>query len=295
MGKLIVYNVRMAEIVKYNNDMNDVVFADFTDTELKIFFAICSQIRDKQNNEVVFTFDQLKSLTDEKRHYSTTEYAQLMESIYHKMLHLSFKYDDGHDKAGEFLIFQSYERSLAQETITVRVADRYVYFFNELTSRFTRFELNEFVNLPGKYSKLLFRLLKQYKSTGVAIYDFSKLRLLLDVPENYQNKAVTQRVIDPSVEKLRKLYAFRNLTYSYTYNKRAISGIKFEWDKEVVDKLTDKTGENLAASKNKSRYVQSVPEYMTGNVNNEELTDKENEEMKQQIFEMLDKMKAKRV
>ena len=69
MGKLFVYNVHMAEIVKYNNDMNDVVFADFTDTELKIFFAICSQIRDKQNNEVIFTFDQLKSLTDEKRHY----------------------------------------------------------------------------------------------------------------------------------------------------------------------------------------------------------------------------------
>ncbi len=41
------------------------------------------------------------------------------------------------------------------------------YLLNFLHANFTSFELLEFQNISGKYAKTLYRLLKQWKSTGV--------------------------------------------------------------------------------------------------------------------------------
>ena len=225
----------MNEVVKYNNDLNDVVFKGFNDTELKLFFAICSKMKDKGSNEVTFTFDQLKGLTEEKRHLTAMEYAQMIQEMYHKLIHLSYIYDDGKDIAGEFNLFRGYERSVAQQTFTISVSERYVYLFNQLTSNFTRFELQEFVDLRGKYTKLLYRLLKQWRTVGHYSVLVKDLRELLDVPDTYETKLVTNRVLNPSVNKLRKLYTFRNLTYEYSYSGKAAIRVKFDWDPEVVE------------------------------------------------------------
>ncbi len=224
----------MNEIVKYHNDLNALAFKGFSDVELKIFFAICSRLRDKGTQDVVFTFDQLKELTDEKKHYTVQEYADLMQEMYHKLIHLSFVYNDGKDIAGEFNIFQGYERSISQQTFTVSVSEKYLHFFNELTREFTRFELQEFVQLNGKYTKLLYRLLKQYRVVGHYSIEIAKLRELMDCPETYETKSMTNRVIEPAVNKLRKVYVFRNLTFKYSYRGRKAIRVIFDWDPEKI-------------------------------------------------------------
>ena len=222
------------EVVIYNNDLNTIVFRNFTDIELRLFFAVCSKLRDKGSQEVTFTFDQLKELTKEKRHFTAKEYSDVMQSMYHKLIHLSYMYDDGHDIAGEFHIFEGYERSLQQQTFTISVSERYLYLFNELTANFTRFELQDMMSLQGKYAKHLFRLLKQWRTVGHFSILIKDLRVLLDVPETYETKSITDRVLNPSVNKLRKLHSFRNLTYHYSYSgKTAIRAI-FEWDPEKI-------------------------------------------------------------
>lgn len=224
----------MNEVVRYNNDLNTVVFKGFTDTELKLFFAICSKMKDKGSNEVTFSFDQLKDLTDEKKHFTAKEYAELIQGMYHKLIHLSYVYDDGKDIAGEFNLFQGYERSISQEIFTISVSEKYIYLFNQLTSNFTRFELQEFVDLRGKYTKLLYRQLKQWRTAGHYSVLVKDLRELLDVPDTYETKAITNRVLNPAVNKLRKLYSFRNLTYEYSYSGKTAVRVKFDWDPEVI-------------------------------------------------------------
>ena len=68
------------EIVKYNNDLNTVVLKGFTDTELKLFFAVCSKMKDQGTDEVTFTFDQLKNLIGIKKHVSKEQFAQTVQS-----------------------------------------------------------------------------------------------------------------------------------------------------------------------------------------------------------------------
>ncbi len=227
----------MHEVVKYNNRLNDVVFKGFTDTELKLFFAICSQMKERGSEEVTFTFSQLKELTGEKRHLTEQEYSEAVQSMYHKLVHLSYIYNDGEDIAGEFNLFQGYERSLKEQTFTISVSPKYIFFFNSLTSEFTRFELEEFVTLNGKYAKLLYKHLRQWRSTGTYVVLMSDLKELLDVPENYETKFITSRIIQPSVDRLAKLPSFKNLQYKYIYNARKVHKVVFTWQKESSNML----------------------------------------------------------
>ena len=236
----------MNEIVKYNNDLNRVVFKDFTDTELKIMFSIFSKMKNKELDSVSFTFDQLRNLTEEKKHYSAKEYAEMIDGMYSKIIKLSYRYNDGQDKAGEFNLFEGYERSISEETFTISVTPKFRYFFNALATEFTRFELTEFINLKGKYTKLLYRQLKQWRSVGHCSMLMKEIRELLDVPENYENKSIINRVIKPSVEKLRELDAFSTLEYEYSKKGNTIIRIKFNWVPENIPKKEKNETDELA-------------------------------------------------
>lgn len=60
----------------------------------------------------------------------------------------------------------------------VSVNKRFDFFLNELTSNFTRFELEEFTNLESKYSKAMYRLLKQWRTVGKKEWSIEDFRYL---------------------------------------------------------------------------------------------------------------------
>lgn len=225
----------MNEVVKYNNKLNTIVFKSFTDTELKVIFAIFSRVRGKGTEPVVFTFDQLKTLTEEKRHYTAKEYAEAMDEMYSKLIRLCYRYNDGHDVAGEFNLFTGYERSISEQTFTISITPQFQYLFNSLEREFTRFELKEFVNLRGKYTKLLYRQLKQWRTVGHYSVTMKELRELLDVPEGYETRDVTKRVINPSVNKLiNGIKEFVGLRYKYSYKGKQVVRVIFDWTPETI-------------------------------------------------------------
>ena len=51
----------MNEIVKYNNQMNDVNFKDFTPIELDLLMTICSKMKEQGLTIIEFSFEQLKN------------------------------------------------------------------------------------------------------------------------------------------------------------------------------------------------------------------------------------------
>ena len=229
-------NIVMAknEIVKYNNKLNMLAFRGFTEEELKLFFAILSQLRDKGIDSVTLTFDALRELTDSKQHLTLKETSDLLSTMYSKMLNLRFLYDDGEDLAGEFALFHGYERSLKEQTFTIAMSPRFQEMVNDLNKEFTRFELHEFNRLNGKYTKHLYRLLKQFRRLGSRIFTIEDIRQMTDTPEKYSNAEFTRRILDPSVAKLRELASFRDLTYQYQYRKRTITHVKFTWTREMT-------------------------------------------------------------
>lgn len=236
-GKIRYVNIAgmAGEIVKYNNKLNTLTFHNFTESEMKIFFALIAKMKNHGTESVMFTFSELKQLTHEKKNYTKIEYAKLIESMYSKLISLRYKYDDGEDMAGEFNLFTGYNRSLKEEYFELSVTPQFQSLLNDLAREFTRFELEEFIKLRGKYTKQIYRLLKQWRTVGHYSVLIKEFRELVDIPEKYNTGEMTRRVIDPAIEKLHEIYAFRNLKYEYSYAGHKPIRVIFSWNPELVD------------------------------------------------------------
>ncbi|WP_234446200.1 replication initiation protein, partial [Campylobacter fetus] len=86
------------------------------------------------------------------------------------------------------------------------------------------FELKEFIGLNSKYAKTLYRLLKQFRSSGKCIIyskKWDEFREIMDIPQSYQISDIDKRILKPSIKELsaeRDLFnnkkpIFENLTY----------------------------------------------------------------------------------
>ncbi|EKJ5634810.1 replication initiation protein [Campylobacter coli] len=120
----------------------------------------------------------------------------------------------------EFAVYV-YKSSKELESIEMQVNPRFEYILNQLTANFTAFELSEFIALSGKYTKTLYRLLKQYRSTGKAYFEWEEFCRVMDIPKNYRQIDIDQRILKPAIKELskeRNLFdqirvPFKNLAY----------------------------------------------------------------------------------
>lgn len=239
MRKRQMEEKNMNEVVVYSNDLNAIILKGFTETELKLFFAICSKLKDQGTSEVRFSFEYLRELTHDRRHTSHKEYAEVIRSMYHKLIGLKFVYSN-EKVEGECNLFQGYEKNLTDNSFTISVTQKFQYLFNALSSNFTIWNLDEFVELPGIYTKQIYRLLKQWRRVGHVTYKWNDFRVLLDVPESYKTVDVTRRVIKSSLDHLHELPEFADLTYNYTFSGKKIQKVSFSWTPENKEKAPQK-------------------------------------------------------
>ncbi|KAA6483163.1 RepB family plasmid replication initiator protein, partial [Helicobacter pylori] len=78
----------------------------------------------------------------------------------------------------------------------------------------------------GKYAKTLYRLLKQYKSTGILSVEWSQFRELLDIPKDYTMPNIDKFVLKIALKELRKIYPFEHLSYKKerrSHDKRKVT------------------------------------------------------------------------
>lgn len=233
----------MNELVMYNNDLNTIILPEsFTDTELKIFFAICSRLRDHGSEEVTFSYAYLKEITKEKRHFSKAQYSEIIQDIYHKLIGMRFAYSND-EVEGEINLFQGYEKSLTNNSFTISVSPKFQYIFNELATKgsFTAWNLSEFCDLPGVYAKQLYRLLKQWKYVGTATFQIDDLRQFMGTPKSYETKYFTRNILVPAINKLiNNTKEFVSLRFQYLYWDKKIDRVKFTWCPEKrVSKLKE--------------------------------------------------------
>ena len=101
-----------------------------------------------------------------------------------------------------FVLFPTFTTDVNKRTLTVRVNKDFSYILNELTDNFTRFELKEFAELDSKYTKTLYRILKQYRYSGWWKPTVDEFRYVMDIPNSFDNKKVMSKVIKPTLNVL---------------------------------------------------------------------------------------------
>ena len=197
-------------MIKYHNDMNLVAFKNFNQRELNIFFSICALMKEKGDNTITFSYNELKKLINAKLPTNQV-FEDLLVSTYNKLLELQLGYHD-ENKIVRFVLFTGYTVDKEKKEISIRVNHDYAYVLNDLSSNFTIFELQEFNTLASSYSKNMFRLLKQFKSTGHYTVSVDEFRRLLDIPEYYTMKRITDKILSVILKELSSYFVDLKVT-----------------------------------------------------------------------------------
>lgn len=199
MDKLIMKQ-GFLPMIKYHNDMNLIAFKDFSQRELNIFFSLCLLMKEKGIGEITLSYDEIKNVIPD-RFESNKKFEEILESVYDKLLQLRLESRDK-NKIEKFILFTSYKIHVSEKTVTINTNSDYSYILNNLSKNFTLFELQEFNELSSTYSKHMFRLLKQYRSTGFFKISVDEFRRLLDIPESYTMKKIGVKVLAPIEKEL---------------------------------------------------------------------------------------------
>jgi len=226
----------MNEVVKYNNQMNDVNFKDFTPIELDLLMTICSKMKEQGLTIIEFSFEQLKRISNYDPKQSNKKFIKDLEKTYDKLIQLNFKIGDDRNFT-KFVLFNEYTVKGDEGTVTIGVNPKFYFVLNELTSNFTRFELKEFIDLKSKYSKECYRRLKQFRKTGLWTVEIEEFRRILDIPKNYRMSEINKNILKFIEIELKPL--FKNLQIEKIKKKGAYSGrgnkvthIVFTFEKE---------------------------------------------------------------
>lgn len=220
----------MNEIVKYHKDFEKkLVFRNFTASELNFLMAICTKVRDKKENEVIFTFEELKKIskwvkTDNK------SFIKSLQSTNKKLMSLVFEMPNEEAEAGgvtQFVLFPTFDIFPTTKILKVAVNTKFAYLLNNLSNNFNQYELEEFASLKSVYSKLLYKELMLFKDTGYRIFKIEDFRKKLDIPEKYRMTNINQKVLTPIKEDFKNI--FQKFEIIKIKNGREITQIRFNF------------------------------------------------------------------
>ena len=244
----------MNEIVKYDNYMNKLRFTEFNIVDFNFLMVLCNKLRDKDSSIVTISFAEIR----EKTGYTQTalkRFVSDLKRMNEKLMKITCSLET-ESKIIMFVLFPTFEIDLDNQLLIVSVNEKFKFILNELVKNFTRFDLAEFIQLDSKYSKTLYRLLKQYRVTGryeVTLEDFvSKM----DSPKSYSNKQFMQNVINPALKELKEKEYFKNLVCTVQYapkRGRPVTGyiFTFESEERIHSEKEKSTPEKKKKSTNK--------------------------------------------
>ena len=195
----------MADIkVRYKNELNLVPMRNFDSVEMNLFFSICAKMKDKGLSKVQFTFEDLRELSAYKP-TSIKRFSDDLEAVYNKMLQLTYRTEEAGIRE-KFVLFTGYRIDENNQTVDISVNPELAYIVNELSSEFTKFELQEFTGIRSSYAKTMYRLLKQYRSTGFYKVKIEDFREILSIPNSYQMSDIDKQVLKPIKNELSEFF-----------------------------------------------------------------------------------------
>ena len=180
------------DLVVYKNEFNTVPLRNFNSVEMDLLMAIMSQMRDRGETRIAFSFEELKIV--------------------------------------RFVFITKYEIDKENQEILIQVNDEFAPLINQMTGSFTRFELEQFTQLKSSYSKTMYRLLKQFRLTGFVKFSIDEFRRLLDIPVSYRMCHIDQFVLKPIYNELSEI--FEDLTIKKIKKKRRVIALEFRFKHE---------------------------------------------------------------
>ena len=253
------------DVVKYHNDMNKVNLGVFSTKELDLFFSICFKLKEQGTNEIKISFDDIKFLIGEVKNPKRVKLH--VDNLNKKLAQLNYQFEISPNIFERFVLFTNFTSNYNDNSLTIKVNDKFGYLLNNLIGNFTKFELEQFVNLKSSYSKNMFKLLKQWESKKERTFKIDEFRELLAIPPKYRMSIIDIKVLTPIMEELPQY--FFNLKLEKIKTGRSITSLKFSWEnkklekKEIIDIIEIKISEKLNNTIQKVRKNRFLEKLLT--------------------------------
>lgn len=223
------------ELVKYHHELNTIPLRKFSSVEMNLFFSIVSRMREKGDKTVRFSFNQLKELSNYKA-TANTRFIDDLKETYEKILSLRFgRRSQNGLNFSMFVMFTEFEiiGEADEPYVDIKIHDKAIPLLNDL-DEWVRYSLKQFTDLQSSYSKTMFRLLKQFRTTGYAYFTKDDFHELLDIPKSYKQGNIDQKILNPIKKELTPF--FKGLTIRKKYGKgrgKPVIGYQFSFKPEA--------------------------------------------------------------
>lgn len=274
----------------YRNEMNSITFPNFTAMDFNLFFTMCyyaskyyekhglmkiirNDKRDNFSNFITIKFDDLKiflpQIKNKKRFFA--EIAKFMrykirlvgvDTLRYNQIENNGKVENLNDGTRELegsIFIQRYLVDEKNEKLHFELTP-YAYKMLSKFSHFMSFDMKEFCSFENKYTKTLFRLLKQYENSShhtskdnpnAKVITMSKDEFMefMDTPSDYNVNDLERKVIEPSIKEIarnsffdgqtHKTYSIQNVDYEKIFEeqnnskKKKVKGFQFVFEKRI--------------------------------------------------------------
>lgn len=220
---------------EFNENTNLFNIVDnFSELENNLFFACIAQVNDRGPSTVKFSVQAMRKMVGYKKHISMTEFADLIMTAFEKFLNIQEEITGIDENGRPFKyranLFNSGMVYVDNLECIISVSPRFTQLFNDL-ERWTRFSIIQYTKIHSVYSKKLFILLKQFRTTGVRYFSIEEFNEKINPPKSYSPSKVNKKIVEPAVEDLAPF--FRNLRFIKKYKKgirgRKLAGYEFQW------------------------------------------------------------------
>jgi plasmid replication initiation protein len=249
------------KIVVYSNDLNQISLGSLKEQEQNLFFSLLVKLKDKGHEPVLFTSAEISKML--AMHYTQKQIVGFIDDLKNHFFKLDFRtekrlsngfIEEDNINLFKYMRIRYNENRTAIEELEIEVNERFEYMLNQLKANFTAFELANFLVLNSKYSKTLFRLLKQYRTQGWWQVEIEEFRRLMGAPK-YRFADFERKVLTPSIKELTwdngqpdmltdyrgaERPCFKNLSVEKIKGKGrgrggAVVALKFTWEPELVE------------------------------------------------------------
>lgn len=196
----------MANIVKYGNVFNLLPMPEFKAKEMDIFMTILSIMWHKNEQEIKIGcsdfFKTLESLPQNQGR-SWDFFFKNFKDFAFKILDFKITYETPNKKYA-FVCFDRLVMDMEynEPILIIKAQDDFYKIIKSYELGFTRFELLEFADLTSTYAKIIYRLLKQFRATGMLHISIEEFRRVLKIPDSYGMNDIDSRVLKPAIKEL---------------------------------------------------------------------------------------------
>lgn len=249
--------------VKYDNKMNLLSFKELEKIEANLFFSIVARLKEKGTESVTLNFSEITEFLD--KNLTTKELAKMLDRGVGKIVQTAIRWrieTETERKTIYFTLFNEFEINDINKTLKASISPKFLYILNNFENgNFTMFELAEFSSLSSKYTQTLYRLLKQFRTTGYLTIKWADFIEIMDIPKSYSMGDIDKQILKPSIKELTQEAdifnqsnpIFKKLIYKKIRGKgrgRPVERIEFyfmpEIDNEKEQKRSDRALEIIA-------------------------------------------------